>query len=372
MDLLVIDLDTAEPLAVVDAFTEVEWWRRLSTPGSVRVLLETTDLASTYLDIGRGLWVPDASIPTAGGHLFLVEKIEVDTALESPPVEITGRDVIGAYMDHRWVNPAPGVSHDEITDNVETVLYHYVRRNLGADAGASRLLPNLVMGTDLGRGEVISQAGRNQVLGEFVAEIARAYGFGWEVAWDRDGNEFEFEVIVGTDRTATVFIDPEFETAASIRWIRSRVASKNVARVAGQGEGELRDVEEVWTEAVEPTGYDRREVFVDARDLEDPALLPDRGVAALAETAEEDTFSVVVAPQGSFQYPVDFDLGDTVTVRSADYGLERAAQIVAVGQKTGSEDGGTTTTTIEVGQSWPTLRRRVREMAARPSSTGRA
>lgn len=370
MELLVIDLDTAEPLAVIDSFVEVEWWRRLSTPGDVKVKMETFDLAGTYVDIDRGLWVPDTS--TGGGHLFLVEKIEVDTASTLAAVEITGRDVIGAFMDHRWVEPAAGLSHDEITDNVETVLYHFVNANLGPGASAARKLANLVMGTDLGRGEVVSQAGRHQVLGEFVAEIAKAYGFGWDVVWDRASNEFEFQVIAGEDRTSTVYIDPEFETAQSIRWLRSRVASKNVARVAGQGEGELRDLEDVWTEATEPTGYNRREVFVDARDLADPLLLPDRGVAALGETAEEDTFQVVVAPQGSFEYPTDFDLGDTVTVRSAVYNLERAAQVVSVGQKTGSEDGGTTTTTIEVGQSWPTLRRRVREMAARPGSTGRS
>lgn len=375
MDLWVIDPTTGQAIGTgpIDSYVEAEFWRRMYEPGSFRITMETNDLAATGIDVDRFLWIQDDHDDHHGGHLFLIESITVDTADESPPVEITGRDVISAFMEHRVIVPPVGLAYDEVDDPVETVIYHYVSGHMGPDADAERILDNLTMAADLARGATIKVAGRHQTLLEFLGEIAAANAVGWEAHWDPDANAFEFEVLFGTDRTDTVFIDPEFETAETIRWFRSRTTSKNWALVAGQGEAELRDVETTYLGGAEPTGYDRRELFVDARDLEDVLLLPDRGQTALQETAEEDHFEIIVAPQGSFQYPADFDMADLVTIRSALYGLERSAQVVGVGQKASSEGGGAVTTTIQVGRVWPTLRRRVRsEVAGRPTASGRA
>lgn len=362
-----VDPATGRPSSILDSFQEVSWTRRYFNAGDFSLKLETHDLPGTGLAKGAFLWVKD---PNAVGNIYRVEKVQIDTAAQSPPVEVGGRD-LGLYLDQRLIIPPVGLSHDTLRDNVESVFYHFVENHLGASAALARRLPNLRLGTNFGRGPVIDVAGRYQYIGEFLAPFAQAYGFGWDVVWDPLAHDFVFSVLQGADRTSTVFIDPEFETAEEIRWLQSEVDLKNWGLIAGQGEKELRAAEVVFS-GVEPEGYDRREAFFDARDLADAALLVERGQAALAEMVHEDSFVVTIAAFGSFRYPEDFDLGDIITVRSAEFGLERSARIISVKRTATAQTGGQPTTSIEVGQLWPTLRGRVnQQVAVKPSATGR-
>jgi hypothetical protein len=368
VDVWIIDPDTGVGLSVIDAYTDVEWSRLLYESHGVRLSMQVEDLAATEIAKGRYLWVQDE---VSTGHLFLIESVEIDTAADVPPVGVVGRDVTASYFAHRVLIPPPGSDHLTFSGPIESALHFYVDQSLGPSAAVARRLPNLTMGVDGGRGDTVDLAARYQPLGEFLEAVAKPQGFGWEVLWDPDTHTFEFQTIVGTDRTTTVFIDPEFETADEIRWLQTLIDKKTVAIVAGQGDGDARTILTIF-EGAEPTGLDRREVFIDARDTDDLDLLTERGKEALASAAEEDAFQVTIHPHGSFQYPEHFDLGDTVTIRSAAFGLEAQAQIVGVTQKVSSGEGGGRTTTIQVGQVWPTLFRRVRQMADRPSASGRA
>lgn len=371
MDLWIIDPDTGTPSTVVDTFVSLKWGRRLWGSGSVEIAMETHDLADLGIEIGAFLWVQDLHDHDHGGHLYLVEQVNVDPAQESPPVEITGRD-LGVFLNFRSVIPPVGDSHDRITADVETAMKWYVTNHLVDPDNPDRAMARFTVAPSEGFGDTIDAAGRFQWVGDFIDGLGQPVGIGWEIAWDVDANEYVFDVVRGEDRTSTVFVDPEFETAESVKWLRSLAASPNFAYVAGQGEGDARVVVERYVGASEPTGYDRREVVLDARDLSDVSELEARGDAQLAETAETEGFQVVVAQNGSFTYPDDFDLGDVITIRSREFGLSAAAQVIGVIQETGSGEDDSVTTTIEVGHVWPTLPRRVRQTVDQyPSASGR-
>ena len=101
--------------------------------------------------------------------------------------------------------------------------------------------------------------------------------------------DFVFDVVEGVDRQGSVFFDFAFETLERWEELDSVIDAKTVALVAGQGEGTARDIATRWS-GTEPTGFDRREAFLDARDVElgETTILDQRGDAFLAADGRRD------------------------------------------------------------------------------------
>lgn len=115
-----------------------------------------------------------------------------------------------------------------------------------------------------------------------------------------------------------------------------------------------------------PTGLNRREFFVDARDLQSEVepgtvLTPDeylsllslRGLEKMAEHQLVESFSAEVRTYNpTYQYGVDFFLGDTITLTDDRLGLTIDA-VVRAAEQSASRNGETLTLTF--GYSMPTL-----------------
>jgi len=115
-----------------------------------------------------------------------------------------------------------------------------------------------------------------------------------------------------------------------------------------------------------PTGLARREIFVDARDLQsdaDPdnpltpeeyaAVLTTRGEERLAENQLVQSFSTVVRTlDPTYEYGVDFFLGDTITAIDERQGVTAGAVVQAV-QRSVSAEGEGLLLTLGYGQ--PTI-----------------
>ena len=84
-----------------------------------------------------------------------------------------------------------------------------------------------------------------------------------------DKKQFVFKLYAGADRTYAqtenpyVVFSPKFENIANSNYLESKKEYKNVALVAGEGEGAERKT----TSVGEGSGLERRELFVDARDI---------------------------------------------------------------------------------------------------------
>lgn len=115
-----------------------------------------------------------------------------------------------------------------------------------------------------------------------------------------------------------------------------------------------------------PTGLNRREIFVDARDLQsdaDPdkpltpaeyqALLEGRGKAKLAENQLVRSFSMSVRTLNpTYEYGKDYQLGDTITAIDERLGITTDAVVQGVEHSVGP-DGESLTPTFGYGQ--PTI-----------------
>ncbi len=119
-------------------------------------------------------------------------------------------------------------------------------------------------------------------------------------------------------------------------------------------------------EKISPTGLQRREIYIDARDLQsdgDPdnpltpeeyiAVLTARGKQKLAECQLVQSFSVQVRELNpTYVCGVDYQLGDTITATDENLGVSINAVVQGVQRSvSGTEEG----MTLTLGYAQPTL-----------------
>lgn len=325
---------TSAALGQIDGARKYTVKRRLRGIDTVEIELdERSSLDSSELVVENTLYLPyiDADAPLA----FLLEQIEHDDDALKNDMVISGRTLDGVATDGRVAAPDPAnfptdtTGHDEqLVVPAETAMKHYVDANAGATAVADRQLPGFVVATDAGRGADVSYAARYETVLKALTEISLAADLGWKCTFESGTGLHTFEIIEPVDRSATVIFDFEFDSLEEVKSVESLIDSRNVAVVAGQGELTDRDIVVRGT----ATGLQRRETFVDARDVElgSTALLEQRGDAVLA--AATPTKSIAATPRqfGPFQYTRDFHLGDRVKVRNYKRSEDFVAQIIEV------------------------------------------
>ena len=129
----------------------------------------------------------------------------------------------------------------------------------------------------------------------------------------------------------------------------STEGAKNYAIVFGQGEGANR----TYTTVDMTGGQDRRELVVDAKDLQMDdgettenylKRLESRGIEKLLE--HQNVFSCSFVPSGK-DFGVRYDLGDVLTVNLGEYGLKLKSRVSKFEQKSQKNK---TETIVEVGK----------------------
>lgn len=355
MDVYVLDSESGEPLGLMDTFADLEWKVRYMSDGSFKATVPSSPDALSLIQKGRIVFID--------GDTYRIDQIETQ--------EVNTFQVMGnSAFPERICLPPSGSSHDVQTSvAAETAMKHYVDANAGPSAGAERRIDSLALATDLARGATVTYRARYANLIDVVNQIAQLSALGWRLSFD--GGTFTFDAYEGTDRSADVFFDLEFDTLVKLKFLSSIIGRKNYAYVGGQGEAETREVVETFVGASEPVGFARRETFVDARDLDDTAALGQRGDAKLSESRVEDAFEVDVNQFGSFRYNRDWFLGDVVLLRNRTWSIERAARVVGIVNKLGSASSAIERS-VELDRPWPTLKERVEESADKPTGSALA
>jgi hypothetical protein len=125
----------------------------------------------------------------------------------------------------------------------------------------------------------------------------------------------------------------DYENLTAQTYVRSELAYSNTTLVGGEGEGDNRQTVTLG----DATGIDRREMFVDAKDLRKAdlgtdyaAALIQRGKLKLSEQAAVQAFDAAINPHGNLRYKRDFDLGQTVRVVSAQWGVTLTTRITEI------------------------------------------
>ncbi|MGG7077387.1 Gp37-like protein [Clostridium sardiniense] len=250
-------------------------------------------------------------------------------------ITVKGRD-LKSILERRITVPPIGQIHDSFKGNAEDVIKHYVETNAVNPIDKKRKINELVIAPSKHRGKVVSWQSRYKYLNYEINNIGSSTGLGWRVTLDLKNKKFIFDVIEGIDLTTSkskVIFSDDFNNITDVVKTNDSKNYKTMGYVAGQGEGANREVEEVYRN--NEIGLNRRELFIDARDIEEgeKEKLADRAKAKLNSFDYiNSTESTVV--NTNFIYEKDWDLGDIV-IRKMDDDSEnlRVTEITEVYEK---------------------------------------
>ena len=174
--------------------------------------------------------------------------------------------------------------------------------------------------------------------------------YGWRCDLDLSAKTITPIFYLGTDRTKTVLFDDVLCTMDSCDYTQDVSGYCNVAIVGGEGEGSARKyagIDITGTASGTFTGFNRRELFVDARDLQSETedtngnkttmsdadytkVLQTRGLEKLKENEIETKLELSVN-ETYLQYGVDYELGDVVSFKNhSQIGISGTARVVSV------------------------------------------
>lgn len=247
----------------------------------------------------------------------VIEEVTIEE--DKKIITAKGRD-LKSIIDRRLTVPPIGKAYDEIKATAEEVIKHYVINNCISPVDYRRKIEQLEVAIDKKRGSILAWQSRFKYLDFELEQICNTAGLGWEVYLDIDRKKFIFDVVEGINRTidqdvnSRVIFSDEFDNITNSTYINNSLSYKTMGYVAGQGEGEDRTVQEVYRN--NNTGLDRRELFIDARDISEDDKLEDRARAKLNEydfiTSNESTVI-----NSNFIYEVDWNLGDLITLKNS-------------------------------------------------------
>lgn len=255
-----------------------------------------------------------------------------------------------SWMAQRLTYPPSHTSYDNKSGDAESVILHYVNNNVINPADVKRRMQDIILAENLNRGPNVSWQSRYKNLAEELENIGLQSGIGWNVDIDYENKLYVFKVLEGRDLTATQTVlppatfSPEFGTLGQLSYTESELDYKNYAIVAGQGEGVDRRIVMTGTDT---SGFERYELFVDARDVEEeiypeegePEPRPEqdiindlinRGEQKLKEHEQEIYMDGQILSKSRLIYEKDFNLGDMVTLQNKGWGVTMDARITEV------------------------------------------
>lgn len=228
----------------------------------------------------------------------------------------------------------------------ETLARSVIEENIINPANQVRKIEHIQLGQPQGGGNSISLQNTGDYVGERLYDMLKTQEMSQRLVFNYLENTLTYEVWKGLDRRDTqdknswaIFSD-RFRNIKNAQYDRDESDYKNVAYVAGEGEGTARKIVEV--DIRNNTDEERRELWVDARDLQQHSdnvnytdtqyrdLLFQRGLEKLADYVAVEKVDSDIDPAANLVYGTDFDLGDLCTYRYSDVNIECSKRITEI------------------------------------------
>ena len=224
----------------------------------------------------------------------------------------------------------PDLAYHTVSGTVGEIMAAYVNANAANPTESARAIPQLEIGNISGIGGTTRYQTRYKVLSDEITTLSKASNIGAGIELDYHRKKLVFMAYQGVDRSVNqtvrspYILNPAHYNVTNVVATENDTATKNCAYVGGKGEGAQRSIN-----IVNPglSGFNRRELFVDARDLTNTVDLVERGKQKLANTVKADSYAYNAVTEG---YGDRWDLGDFVTLRDKNFDITRTDQITEV------------------------------------------
>lgn len=219
--------------------------------------------------------------------------------------------------------------------NVTTIMYNLVDKHIINPVISERKIYGFISSVDEQAGPIITTQVTGKNLYDFCNDLAVSHDCGFNVSIDLAQSAFKFTSQSYVDKTINQNVLPpiifsnETEDILTDEYYINKQGYCTMAYVAGEArEGAQRKMIEV-NKNPELTGFNRRELFVDARDLQTESamteqeyenILEQRGLTKLSENDIVESFSTKLN-LSRMRFGEDFKVGDKVTIFDSDLGV---------------------------------------------------
>ena len=342
MELLVLN-QQFRWLGVIDAYESMIWTERFSEYGDFEIV---TTVNQEHLNLARqDYYVTRTDTRT----IMIIEKVEIRTDVdEGSRLTISGRS-LESILTRRLIW-SQTILDGNLQNGIQRLITDAIIEPTDSKRARSNFKFQLSEDPNITSLKVRCQF-TGDVLYTAVKDICDAAEIGFRIYLDDDLN-FIFELYAGSDRSYEqsdnpyVIFSPNFDNIINSNYMESKMEWCNIALVAGEDEGEKRRTKEVGDS--EATGLDRRELYVDARDIQSDdasittaeynAQLESRGNEKLAEHSTETMFEGGIDYMNMFVYGRDFYMGDICQIEN-EYGLQARVRITEYVMSDNVSDG---------------------------------
>lgn len=305
---------------VMENQTSLIWTRKYFEPGTFELHAPITEDNLKLTNRGNLLWLKGAA--EAG----VIEDRMLEESSTKNEITAKGR-FLSSYMDRRLIRPTV-----QFSGKVEVAMRQLL-------AGVEQI-PLVELGDIMGFEETVSFQATYKNLLTYEEKLAKSSGLGFRIRPHFDSKKLVFEVYRGNSRTVSqginnrVIFSEAYNNLNNTIYRENEQLYKNVVYVGGEGEGNAR----VYVQVGETSGLDRRELFVDAKDIRSDELtdeeykekLRQRGIEALEDNALSGSFECDTGADINFKYKENYNLGDIVTVKKKAWGITQDLRITEI------------------------------------------
>lgn len=269
-------------------------------------------------------------------NIGVIEDIEITSDLNNGDrISVVGKFASGVVLGSRVV------SEQTILDgNVQDEVRNLVYKNMINASNINRNINFVLLGN---LDNTIIDSISIQITGanllEKIEEICESKGIGFKMPL-RDECLY-FEMYKGIDRSYAqcvndwVIFSDEYDNLSEANYICQKSALKNLAYVAGEGEGLARKIVSAYNTEDEPKGIDRFEIWVDQRNMSsnDGNITEQELRNQMREEGIENLTTITQAFDGSislngYEYGKDLFLGDIVSIKKRNWNMFINARII--------------------------------------------
>ena len=374
LDVYVYKLDdngTFDSIGQINKYTSLIWPDKFNGYASFELNAPVTPENRTLIKEGNIIWC-------GGANACVIEIIQSDMNEDGQKTY----KVKGRTLEMLLTTRIIWGTYNCVSKHSSTAMYEIVDKHCVNPTDSYRKIPFLECAEDEQSGKIISFQKTGGEVYSAVENIATDSGLGFDILFKPWDKKLIFKVTEGVDRTTgfmsgdvsnLVIFSTDLEDILSSSYYTNNQDVKTLAYVAGEGEGA--DRVHIVSGNSASKGLMRKELYVDARDLQSKVLnedgsvtqltnddyndmLNDRGMEKLSECVVSESFEAKMRVIGNIQYKygVHYNKGDSVIVEDTELGIQIVGKVTEINEHYDDEYE----LVITFGYSYPSLIKKIR------------
>lgn len=306
-------------IGVMENQTSLVWTRKFYEPGKASLFAPLTEENLNLTQLGNLIWMRGCN------EAAVIEDRIIEENATRSQIEVSGR-FISSYMDRRLIRP-------------KVTFSGYVEVAMRSLLSGAEAIPRVELGTLNNFTDPVSFQATYKNLLAYQTKLSRCSNIGYRFRPDFNAKKIYFETYKGTDRSKSqgvshrVVFSESYDNLNEMSYRENDQNYKNVVYIGGTGQNDQR----IYVSYGNATGLNRRELFVDARDItweegmteaQYTEKLIQRGHEKNTAYEKINTINCITNVNANFVYKQDYDLGDIVTVQKKGWGIAVDLRVV--------------------------------------------